>query len=86
MFFFFVFKNKEVLYPRDPLIYSMSAPQLRRNFKYPPRLVNQHNLREQTKFKLYFPKENIKDMKPELPAEDKREYFSSNLYLIFVFF
>ena len=53
----------------------MSAPQLKRNFKYPPRLVNQHNLREQTRFRLYFPKDlEVKEMKTDLPAEDKREY------------
>jgi hypothetical protein len=36
----------------------MSAPVERsKEFKYPPRLVNQHNLKEQTKLRLYFPKE-----------------------------
>jgi hypothetical protein len=50
--------NRSVHYPRDPLTYCMSAPVERsKEFKYPPRLVNQHNLKEQTKLRLYFPKE-----------------------------
>ena len=65
----------DVFFPRDPLVYSVSAPQLRK-FKHPPRLVNQHNLKEQTKFKLYFPDElNINELKTDLAAneESKRE-------------
>lgn len=60
-------------YPRDPQVYSLSAP-LQRNFKYPPRLVNQHNLKEQTRFRLYWPDElNINDLKNEVAVNEENK-------------
>ena len=47
------FQHKEFVYPRNPQIYTTNVTPSKA--LCPPRIVNQHNLKEQTKLKLYKP-------------------------------
>lgn len=49
-------KKNHKLYPRPPSVYSSAPPQYNINHPFhPPLLVNQHNLKDQTKIRLYHP-------------------------------